>query len=300
MLRIIPGETPLPHFHEYLLGVVAPRPIAFVSTVDHDSNPNLSPFSFFNAFSSRPPVCIFSPARRGKDGTTKHTYENVRETREAVINVVSYNIVRQASLASSEFPRGISEFVKAGLTPIASVMVRPPRVKESSVQMECKVRDVIELGTQSGSGNLVICEILLMHINEEVLDERGKINPHKMDLVARMGENWYCRASGNAVFEVDKPGAIPGIGVDGIPEHIRYSNVLTGNNLGQLGNAEKLPSAEEVERLREKALGDIFTLYSSDSKELERQLHLRAKKLLEEGNRVAEAWMTLLALTVDT
>jgi len=205
MLKIDPKSTSLLKLQGYILGAVAPRPIAFASTIDKKGNPNLSPFSFFNAFSANPPVCIFSPSRRARDNTTKHTFENVKEVGEVVINAVNYDLVHQASLTSTEYPKGVNEFIKAGLTPVPSEIVKPFRVKESPVQMECRVRDIIELGNEGGAGNLVICEILLIHISEDVLDEKGNIDPQKIDLVSRMGGNWYCRASGDALFEVEKP-----------------------------------------------------------------------------------------------
>lgn len=294
MLRINPKETPVPKLHGYLLGSVAPRPIAFASTVDKNGVPNLAPFSFFNVFGSNPPIAIFSPALKGKDGNSKHTYENITETMEVVINVVNYDMIQQTSLASAEYPKGVNEFLKAGFTQLKSELVKPFRVKESPVQMECKVRQVIPLGNKAGSGNLIIAEILLIHINENVLDSEGNIDPHKIDLVARMGKDFYCRASGDAIFEVKKPTAIPGIGVDQIPENIRNSKILSGNNLGQLGNVEKLPDETSVNEYKLLELNEIFLKYSSDKKELQNQLHKRAKQLLEE-NKVEEAWKTLLA-----
>lgn len=295
MLTIDPKETKTGTLHSYLLSAVAPRPIAFASTVDKDGNPNLSPFSFFNVFSTKPPIAVFSPARRGRDNTVKHTYENVKEVPEVVINIVNYNIVQQTSLSSTEYPKGVNEFIKAGLTPVASERVKPFRVKESPVQLECKVREVIELGDSGGAGNLVICEILLMHIAEDVLDENKNIDQHKIDLVARLGANWYCRASGDALFEVEKPLTTIGIGVDGLPENIRYSNILTGNNLGQLGNVEQLPAADEIKSFGESgAVAEVLRNYGGDEKKLNDQLHRIAKQLLDEG-KVAEAWKALLS-----
>ena len=241
---IDPKEIPIPKMHSYLLGAVAPRPIAFASTIDKAGNINLSPFSFFNVFSANPPIMIFSPSRRGKNNTTKHTYENVLEVPEVVINIVNYALVQQASLSSTEYDKGVNEFVKAGLTPVVSDRVKPPRVGESPVSFECKVNQVIPLGDQGGAGNLVICEVLLMHVKEEVLDEEGKIDQSKLGAVARMGGDHYCRAHGNAIFTVPKPLTTIGIGVDEIPEVIRESNILTGNDLGMLGNVERLPLKE--------------------------------------------------------
>ena len=226
MLTIDPKEIAVPKMHGYLLGAVAPRPIAFASTVDKDGNVNLSPFSFFNVFSANPPILVFSPARRGRDNTTKHTYENVLEVPEVVINIVNYDMVQQASLSSTEYDKGVNEFIKSGLTPVASERVKPPRVGESPVSFECKVNEVVSLGPNGGAGNLVICEVLLVHIKEEVLDEEGRIDPVKLDAVARMGGDYYCRAQGDALFTVPKPLATKGIGVDQIPAPIRNSKIL--------------------------------------------------------------------------
>ncbi|MEQ9022042.1 MAG: flavin reductase family protein, partial [Pseudomonadales bacterium] len=245
-MTIDPKEIPVPQLHGHLLGAVAPRPIAFASTVDKDGNVNLSPFSFFNVFSANPPVMIFSPARRGRDNTTKHTLENVKEHAEVVVNIVSYAMVQQMSLSSTEYAKGVNEFTKAGFTEVKSERVKPPRVKEAPVSFECKVIEVKSLGEQGGAGQLVICEVLLMHIADRVLGEDGKIDPNKIDLVSRMGGNWYARASGDAIFEVAKPLTTMGIGVDQIPDQIRTSTVLTGNHLGMLGNVEALPTEEEV------------------------------------------------------
>jgi flavin reductase (DIM6/NTAB) family NADH-FMN oxidoreductase RutF len=250
-----PSELKIPQLHQYLLHAIAPRPIAFVSTVDAEGNPNLSPFSFFNIFSANPPVAIFSPARSGRTGATKNTFDNVKAVPECVINVVNYPLVQQASLSSTEYPKGVNEFTKAGLTEIAGVKVRVPRVKESPVQLECRVREVVELGQQGGAGNLVICEIILIHIHDDVLNpETGMIDQHKIDLVGRLGSDWYVRASGDALFSVAKPLTTLGIGIDRLPEHIRNSKVLTGNHLGQLGNVEQLPDAETVRHYRERSL----------------------------------------------
>lgn len=250
MITIDPKEIKTGQFHAHMLSAVAPRPIAFASTIDKDGLPNLSPYSFFNAFGSKPPTLVFSPARRVRDNTIKHTLENIYETMEVVINVVSYSMVQQASLSSCEYPKGVSEFVKAGFTPIESKLVKPFRVKESPVQFECKVKQVIETGHEGGAGNLVICEILLMHINEEVMDEQGRIDQHKIDLVARCGYDWYCRASGAALFEVAKPNLKLGIGIDQIPPSILNSEVLSGNDLGQLANIEAFPSKDSINEFR--------------------------------------------------
>jgi flavin reductase (DIM6/NTAB) family NADH-FMN oxidoreductase RutF len=294
MLRITPGEVPVPKLHGYLLGAIGPRPICFASTVDADGNPNLSPFSFFNVFGANPPVCIFSPARRGTNNTTKDTYHNVKATMEVVINVVTYAMVQQASLASTEYPAGVNEFEKAGFTQLASEKVKPFRVKESPVQMECRVLQVIETGEGGGAGNLVICEVLLMHIDESVLEENGRIDQQKIDLVARMGGSWYCRAHGDALFEVAKPIGRMGIGVDGLPADIRNSTILTGNDLGRLGNTEKLPDETSVNEYKLTELSEIFMELQADPAQLEQALHQHAHDLLEQ-ERVEEAWKTLLA-----
>ncbi len=278
-----------------MLASIAPRPIAFASTIDKNGIPNLAPFSFFNAFGSNPPVIVFSPARRVRDNTTKHTLENIYETKEVVINAVNYAMVQQTSLASCEYPKGVNEFTKAGFTPVASQLVKPFRVKESPVQMECKVLEVKETGIEGGAANLIICEILLIHINESILTDDKKIDPDKIDLVARMGGNLYCRASGKALFEVAKPNTKLGIGIDQIPESIRLSKILTGNNLGMLGNADVLPPEEDVTLFR-KSDGLSGILESSKTKqEITDLIHMQAKKLLDEGN-VTDAWKTLLAI----
>ena len=295
MLTIDPREVKTSVLHSHLLGAVAPRPIAFASTIDNEGNPNLSPFSFFNIFSANPPIAIFSPARSGRTNTTKNTFDNIREVGEVVINVVNYELVQQASLASTEYPKGVNEFIKAGLTAIPSEMVRPFRVKESPVQLECKVREVVELGTEGGAGNLVICEILLIHISKSVLDEQGQIDPNKIDLVARMGGDWYCRASGKSLFKVAKPILTRGIGVDAIPAHIRESHILTGNNLGQLGNVEQLPVKEEIVHYKQSgAISEAYELYGRNLNKLEIHLHHIAKCLLEDG-KTLEAWKVHLA-----
>jgi len=274
--------------HAMLLGAVTPRPIAFASTIDKEGNVNLSPFSFFNCFGANPPLVIFSPARRGRDNTVKHTYENVQEVAEVVINIVTFDMVQQANLASAEFPKGVNEFMKAGFTPVPSEKVKPPRVGESPVSMECKVLQVIRTGDQGGAGNLVICEVLLMHVKDEVLDADGKIDPFKLDAVARLGGDWYCRVQGDSIFKVPKPLDRASIGYDQIPESIRGSNVLTGNDLGLLGNVEKLPD--------EKTISSIATSaeYIKAKGEGVDAIHRLAKIYLESG-RIDEAWSVLLA-----
>ena len=245
MKTIDPKAVSTAVLHGYMLGAVTPRPIAFASTIDSAGNVNLSPFSFFNVFSANPPIMIFSPARRGRDNTTKHTYENVLQVKEVVINIVNYDIVQQMSLSSTEYGKGVNEFEKAGLTPLASQTIKPPRVAESPVQFECRVNEVISLGTEGGAGNLVICEVLKMHINEAVLDADGKIDPVKLDAVSRMGGNWYSRAK-QGMFEVPKPLSRLGIGFDQLPEAIRTSKLLTGNDLAMLANVEVLPKGAKA------------------------------------------------------
>lgn len=293
MLKINPEELPVPKLHQYLLGSIGPRPIALASTLDADGNPNLSPFSFFNVFSANPPILIFSPARRGRNNTTKDTYHNCKNTGEVVINVVNYDIVQQVSLASCDYPAGVDEFLKSGLTPIESELVSPFRVKESPVQIECKVRDVVELGDQGGAGNLVICEVLRMHIKEEVVAEDGFIDQDKIDLVGRMGRDWYCRTNGDALFNVEKPHVRLGIGVDMIPNAIRNSTILTGNNLGQLGNVERLPDAEEINAFADDYRVREIVNSAADGMEKREALHTLAQELLEE-NQVWDAWKVLL------
>lgn len=295
MLSLNPKDLTIPQVHQYLLGAVGPRPICFASTIDKNGNPNLAPFSFFNIFSANPPVAVFSPAKSGRTGASKDTFLNVKEVPEVVINIVNYAMVHQMSLASSPFPKGTSEFVKAGFTPVASQYIKPFRVKESPVQLECKVKDIIELGQEGGAGNLIICEVVMIHISEEVLDANKNIDQQKIDLVARMGGNWYCRAHGDALFEIEKPITTLGIGFDNIPGYIKSSKILSANNLGQLGNVEHLPTTEEVVKYKNSgAINEMFELYSRDKHKLEEHLHHMAKKLLDE-NKVSEAWKVLLA-----
>lgn len=295
MITINVADLKTSELQNYLQYAIAPRPICFVSTIDKEGNVNLSPFSFFNMFSTNPPVCIFSPARRVRDNTTKHSLENVLGVPECVINVVNYNMVQQTSLASVEYPKGTNEFIKAGFTQLPSDLVKPPRVAESPVQMECIVREVISLGENAGAGNLVLAEIKLIHINEEILDEEGKIDQAKIDLVARLGGDWYCRVTENNLFKVEKPVRTLGIGVDLIPSSIRNSDILTGNNLGQLGNVEALPSDEEIEQFQfDSELRQILNATIGDSRTRERELHQYAKILLEKGN-VMDAWKVLLS-----
>ena len=294
MLQINPKDIPISKLHQYLLGAVGPRPIALASTIDKDGNSNLSPFSFFNVFSANPPIAIFSPARRVRNNTTKHTLDNILENNEVVINVVSYDIVQQTSLSSTEYDCGVDEFIKSGLTPINSNLIKPFRVKESPVQMECTVNDVISLGEQGGAGNLVICEIKMLHINKNILNDAGAIDPNKIDLVGRMGGNWYCRSSKDALFEVEKPLRNLGIGVDNIPSEIRNSHILSGNDLGMLGNVESIPSLDEVEKyMKENFSTEQIQDFSIRNKEAVQELHSYAKELLSK-NLIIEAWKILL------
>ncbi|RFC53723.1 flavin reductase family protein [Brumimicrobium aurantiacum] len=294
MLTLEPKELPVPQLHRYLLGAVGPRPIAFASTIDENGVPNLAPFSFFNVFSANPPILIFSPARSGRTNTTKDTYENVKKVAECVINIVNFEIVEQMSLASSPYGDDIDEFVKSGLTPIESEKVKPFRVKESPVQFECKVLEVNELGTEGGAGNLVICEVVKIHINEAVLDDDKMIDQHKIDLVSRMGGNWYCRANESSMFEVKKPVTTIGVGFDNIPEDIKTSSILTGNDLGKLGSIVELPNETDVNEYKLIELSELFVTLEDEPAKLELELHKLAKEHLSK-NEVEQAWMTLLA-----
>lgn len=274
MLTIDPKEISTPKLHGYLLGAVAPRPICFASTVNAEGNVNLAPYSFFNVFSANPPIMIFSPARRVRDNTTKHTLENVLATKEVCINIVSYDMVQQMSLASTEYPEGVNEFVKAGFTEIPSIKIRPPRVQEAPVQFECKVKEIIALGDHGGAGNLVIAEVVQLHLRESILDGNSHIDPIKIDTVSRLGGNWYSRAK-DGLFEVPKPLQKLGIGVDALPEVIKYSKVLTGNDLGMLANVELLPKGAE------------------HLTQVELEKHHKAQELLKTGD-IQAAWLELL------
>lgn len=278
----------------YLQHVVAPRPICFASTIDKDGNVNLSPFSFFNLFSSNPPIVIFSPSRRVRDNTTKHTLQNVLEVPEVVINIVTYEMVHQVSLSSCEYPKEVNEFTKAGFTQEPATLVKPPMVKESLVKMECKVIEVKPLGTEGGAGNLVICEVLRMHIDDSLLDVNKKIDQRKIHHVARLGGDWYCKVDESNLFHVPKPNTELGIGIDALPESIRNSKILTGNNLGQLANVKEMPVIEPS--FDDTHLKNIIQYYSISPEEMEKELHAYAKKLLDE-NKIAEAWQVLLALS---
>ncbi|MEZ4887156.1 MAG: flavin reductase family protein [Chitinophagales bacterium] len=293
-LTINPKEIPTAQLFGYLTGTVAPRPIAFASTVDKEGKVNLSPFSFFNVFGANPPTMVFSPSRRVRGNTTKDTLDNVLAVPEVVINIVNYSMVQQMSLSSTEYPKGVNEFVKAGFTEVVSEKVKPPRVGESPAAFECIVKEVIATGDGGGAGNLVICEVVLAHFKPEIFDETGQVDPFKLDAVARMGSNWYCRANGEMVFEVAKPLMTTGMGIDQLPDVIRNSHILTGNDLGQLGNVENLPSKEsiaafavqnhELQLLRGKSL---------KKSEFFLQLHHLAHTYLEQG-KVEEAWKILL------
>ena len=284
MLSLDPKELLVPKLHSYLLGAIAPRPIAFASTMDADGNPNLSPFSFFNVFGANPPMLIFSPARSVRGNKTKHTLDNAEETKEVVINVVNYDIVQQMSLSSTMYPKGVNEFEKAGFTMLPSDEIKPFRVAESPVQFECKVTDIIYTGTEGGAGNLIVCEVVKLHINEDVLAEDGSIDQHKIDLVARAGGSYYSRAR-DGFFEIPKPIATLGIGVDQIPTEIKNSAILTGNNLGMLGNVEQLPNQTAVDNFAKEH--PEYVSFSTEKK------HTFAQEYLQ-NNDVESAWKVLL------
>ena len=294
MKSINPKEIEIPKLHRYLLGSIGPRPIAFASTIDSKGNINLAPFSFFNVFSANPPIMIFSPARSGRTNESKDTYNNVKEVPEVVINVVTHDMVHQMSLASSPYDSDVSEFEKAGFTSLESDMITPPRVKESPVQFECKVNEVIELGDQGGAGNLIICEVLRIHLKESLLDQNEMIDQHKIDLVSRMGGNWYCRADKNSMFEIQKPITTCGIGFDALPTDIRNSSILSGNDLGQLAGIEQLPNETDVNEYKLLELSELFLSLEEDAVQLEIEIHKRAQDLLKR-NLLEEAWLTLLS-----
>ncbi len=289
MISFDPKSTPTKILHAYLLSAVAPRPIAFASTVDADGNPNLSPFSFFNVFSSNPPILVFSPSRRVRDNTTKHTLENAEATKEVVINVVNYDIVHQMSLSSTEYAKGVNEFDKSGLTMLKSDMVKPFRVAESPVQFECKVNEIIKLGTEGGAGNLIICEVVKFHIAQEVLNEDNTINQKKLDLVARAGGSFYSRAN-KVFFEIPKPLSNLGIGVDNLPEEIKNSMVLTGNDLGILANVDKIPTKDKAKEF----INSLVERYPNIKNASHREKHKLARKYLSFGD-IESAWKILLS-----
>lgn len=275
----------------YLQHIVAPRPICFASTINKKGDVNLSPFSFFNLFSSNPPIVVFSPARRVRDNSIKHTLENVLEVPEVVINMVDYDMVQQQSLASCEYPAGTNEFIKAGFTEEKAQFVSPPMVKESKAKLECKVTEIKALGKEGGAGNLVICEVIAIHIADELLDENKKLDQRKIHQVARLGGNWYCKVDESNLFEVEKPNTQLGIGVDALPENIRLSTILTGNDLGQLANVHAFPDPDPG--FDDEHVKHIVQYYSLNPEEMEKELHLHARKLLAEG-KVDKAWQVLL------
>ncbi len=278
---------------QWLQHAIAPRPVCFASTIDKEGNVNLSPFSFFNLFSSHPPIVVFSPARRVRDNTTKHSLQNILEVPEVVINIVDYEMVQQVSLASCEFPKGVNEFIKAGFTAESATVVKPPMVKESKVKMECKVVEVKPLGNEGGAGNLVICEVLLMHIDESILNTEGTmIDQRKLHHIARLGGDWYCKVDENNLFHVAKPNTQLGIGIDALPETIRNSSILTGNNLGQLANVHEYPVVDAT--FEDERLKNIIQYFSINPDEMDQELHKYAKELLDAG-KVNEAWQVLLA-----
>jgi len=278
---------------QYLQYAIAPRPICFASTMDKAGNINLSPFSFFNLFSSTPPIVVFSPARRVRDNTIKHTLENVLEVPEVVINIVDFDMVQQVSLASCEFPREVNEFTKAGFTAQPATLVKPPMVKESKVQLECRVLEVKSLGTEGGAGNLVICEVMRMHINDAILDEAGMIDQRKLHHIARLGGDWYCKVDETNLFKVDKPNTQLGIGMDALPAALRNSTILTGNDLGQLANVHEMPVIDPA--YQDDMLKNIFQYYSINPEEMEKEIHRYAHALLAQG-KTREAWQVLLAV----
>jgi flavin reductase (DIM6/NTAB) family NADH-FMN oxidoreductase RutF len=294
MLSLDPKELTVQRVHQLLLGAIGPRPIAFASTLDQEGNANLAPFSFFNVFSANPPILVFSPARSGRTGQSKDTFNNAKAVPEVVINVVNYNMVHQMSLASSPYAPGIDEFVKAGFTALASQKVAPFRVAEAPVQFECKVQQIIELGQEGGAGNLIICEVVQMHIHEDLLNENGLIDQHKIDLVARMGGDWYCRANTESMFEIKKPITTCGIGYDALPQDIKNSQLLSANDLGQLAGIEELPNETDVNEYKLLELSTLFLDLEHDANALEQALHQRAHELLAQ-NQLEEAWLTLLS-----
>lgn len=294
MKTFYPKDLKPAEVQNLLQGAVTPRPIAFASTVDKAGNVNLSPFSFFNMFSANPPILVFSPSRRVRDNTTKHTLDNVLEVPEVVIHIVGFDRVEQMSLASTEYPKGVNEFEKAGLTAVKSDLVAPPRVKEAAVALECKVNEVKALGTDGGAGNLVICEVIAIHINESILDENGTIDPFKLSPVARLGGSWYSKITPDSLFQIPKPLSNLGIGVDQIPDVIRTSPILTGNNLGRLGNVVELPTEEEVRSFSDsEEIQEMRIRFKNDPDSWLDHLHMRAKEELEAGN-VDLAWKYLL------
>ncbi len=286
-------DSSIAEVQHYLQCAVAPRPICFASTIDKAGNVNLSPFSFFNLFSYNPPVVVFSPVRRGRDNTTKHTLQNILEVPEVVINIVTYDMVQQMSLASCEFAKGVNEFYKTGFTMEAATMVKPPLVKQSKIKLECIVNEIKPLGMEGGAGNLIIAEVLVMHIDESVLTQDGKIDQTKLHHVARLGGDWYCKVDENNLFKVEKPNTQLGIGIDALPASIKNSTILSGNNLGQLANLNTIPMVDPT--FYNDTLKNIIQYYSINPDEMEKELHIYAAQLLNAG-KVKEAWQILLAL----
>ena len=293
MLSLRLQDLSLPDAQNYLQHAIGPRPICFASTIDKAGNVNLSPFSFFNLFSTNPAIVVFSPSRRLRDNTTKHSLQNILEVPEVVVNIVTYDILQQTSLSSCEYPKETDEFLKTGLHKEPSILITPPRVKESPVQLECKVLEVKQLGTGGGAGNLVIAEVLMMHISPQLLNEHGYIDQRKLDLVARLGGNWYTRANASTIFEVEKPNTMCGIGVDMLPGNVRSSTILTGNNLGQLANVYEMPLIDP--RFEDERMKNIFEYYAINPIELQEEIHRYAKELLDCG-KVNEAWQILLSI----
>ncbi|MDO8995624.1 flavin reductase family protein [Sediminibacterium sp.] len=295
-MKIVLSELPIMQKQAWLQHAIAPRPICFASTIDEAGNINLSPFSFFNLFSSNPPIVVFSPARKGRDNTTKHTLDNVLAVPECVINMVDYSMVQQMSLSSCEYPKGVDEFIKAGFTKEAATMVKPPMVKEAKIKLECKINEVKSLGDQGGAGQLVIAEVLCMHIDDSILNAEGTmIDQTKLELVARLGGDWYCKVNSDNLFKVAKPNTALGIGIDAIPESIKNSSILTGNHLGQLGNVNELPSIDPA--FHDDRLKNIIQYYSINPNEMEQELHKYAAELLNQ-EKVQEAWQILLSGTL--
>jgi flavin reductase (DIM6/NTAB) family NADH-FMN oxidoreductase RutF len=295
-MKIVLADLPIMQKQAWLQHAIAPRPICFASTIDKEGNINLSPFSFFNLFSSNPPIVIFSPARRGRDNTTKHTLENALAVPECVINIVDYSMVQQMSLASCEYPKGVDEFVKAGFTKEAASLVNPPMVKEAKIKLECRINEVKSLGDQGGAGQLVIAEVLCMHIDDSILNAEGTmIDQTKLELVARLGGDWYCRVNSDNLFKVAKPNTALGIGIDAIPDSIKNSLLLTGNHLGQLGNVHELPMIDPS--FHDDRLKNIIQYYSINPNEMEQELHKYAAELLQQ-EKVLEAWQILLSGTL--
>lgn len=296
-MKIELAELPIMQRQAWLQHAIAPRPICFASTIDRQGNVNLSPFSFFNLFSTNPPIVIFSPARRGRDNTTKHTLENVLEVPECVINIVDYSMVQQMSLSSCEYPKGVDEFVKAGFAKEPASMVKPPMVKEAKIKLECKINEVKSLGEEGGAGQLVIAEVLCMHIDDSILNEAGNmIDQTKLELVARLGGDWYCKVSTDNLFKVAKPNTALGIGIDALPDSIKNSSFLTGNHLGQLANVHELPSIDPA--FSDDRLKNIIQYYGLTPNEMEQELHKYAAELLNQ-EKVQEAWQILLSGSID-